>query len=142
MEHMTIDDDHLPTTQTAFIVPTSINNLNLQVDRQISLTSQNNQSCTQTFTADSTATTQSTSECKLMMPEIHSQVHETTSNPSVDVTIDRSNSTVTFQIPPLRSPNQPSIAYSSNITSIQPQVTSNDVQQMLLTFSQIEKLDD
>ncbi|CAF1239749.1 unnamed protein product [Rotaria sp. Silwood1] len=129
MEQMTINDVS-PSTQ-AFIVSTNVTNSNIDVDQEVSSISQNDQSFTQAFPIVATPKPfESTSTRDLVTPTINIQVPESISIPSTtNTSVNKLHSTITFQIPSSRIPNQ------SATSSIQPQVTSNDVQQMLLTFS-------
>ena len=61
----------------------------------------------------------------LVTPTINNQTTESTSTLSVDTTVKKSHPNMTFSL----VQNRPATS------AIQPQVTSNDVQQMLLTFS-------
>ena len=65
----------------------------------------------------------------LLQSTLGTKLSESTLIPSAD---PKSHSAVTFQLAPPRIQNRPMMSTTS---SIQPQVTSNDVQQMLLTFS-------
>jgi hypothetical protein len=117
MEKMTINE--FPPSTQAFVVSTSVINSNIDDDREVASISQDDQSLTQAFTTVS-------------VPTSTMKVPESTSIPSVDPVVNKSHSIVTFQLAPPRIHNRSMI---STTPSIQPQVTSNDVQQMLLTFS-------
>jgi hypothetical protein len=128
MEHMSISDG--PSSTQAFMVSTSSN---YNVDREVSSISENDQSLTQAFTTISAPTSiESTSMRDLVTPTFHVKIPESISIPSAESTSDKSHSSVPFQLTLPRIQNRPTTAVMS---SIQPQVTSNDVQQMLLTFS-------
>ncbi|CAF2670634.1 unnamed protein product [Rotaria sp. Silwood2] len=129
MEQMTIND-YSPSTQ-AFMVS---KNSNIDVDQEVSSISQNDQSLTQAFTIVSTPTPlESHSVRDLVTPATNIQIPESISIPSTNTTVNKIHSTIAFQLPNSRIQNQP--VTTSTTSSIQPQVTSNDVQQMLLTFS-------
>jgi hypothetical protein len=117
MEKMTINE--FPPSTQGFVVSNPVANSNIDDDREVASISQDDQSLTQAFTTVS-------------VPTSTMKVPESTSIPSADPVVNKSHSTVTFQLAPPRIHNRPMI---STTPSIQPQVTSNDVQQMLLTFS-------
>ncbi len=123
---MSIKD--LPPSTQAFVVSTASTSSNINVDREVSFVSQNDQLLTQAFATVSAPTTHDP-----VTPALSVKVPESISIPSADTMFsNKSHSTVTFQLAPPRIPNRPTASVPS---SIQPQVTSNDVQQMLLTFS-------
>lgn len=133
MEKMTISD--LPQSTQAFVVskttPTIPNSDN-DMDQEISFICQNDPPLTQTFntvTAPTPISIQSTSTRDSVIPTLTNKIPE-----SVDVTNNKIHPTVPFQLAPPPIHNRPTVPITST-SSIQPQVTSNDVQQMLLTFS-------
>jgi len=133
MEQMTIND--FPPSTQGFVVSKTTTNSNDDIDQEVSSISQNDQPLTQAFTTISAPTPislESTSVRDLVTPTSNIKVPESTSIQSVDTIVNKSHSTVAFQLAPPRIPNRTVL---SNSSSIQPQVTSNDVQQMLLTFS-------
>ncbi|CAF1205935.1 unnamed protein product [Rotaria sordida] len=131
LEQMTIND--FPSSTQAFMVSTNTINSYIDVDQEVSSISQNDQSLTQVFTIVSTPTPlESSSVRDIVTPTINIQVPESISMPSTNTTVNKLHSTVAFQLPSSRIQNQP---IPSATSCIQPQVTSNDVQQMLLTFS-------
>ena len=75
---------------------------------------------------------ESDAECEIVTPVPLAKVPHSVSNPPTDMNVHTSDVNVTFQLGPPRMPSRPMQSYAS---SIQPQVTSTDVQQMLLTFS-------
>lgn len=129
MEKMTINE--LPQSTQAFVVSKPMINSNID-DRSedIPLMDQNDQPLTQAFTTVPTGPSTSVSD-PVTVPVITKTI-ESTSCPTVDLPMNKSHPTVTFQLAPPRFQNPPIV---SNTSAIQPQVTSNDVQQMLLTFS-------
>jgi hypothetical protein len=133
MEQMTIND--FPPSTQAFVVSKTTTNSNNDIDQEVSSISQNDQPFTQAFTTVSAPTPislESSSVRNLVTPTLTTKVPESTPIPSADTIVNKSHSTVPFQLAPPRIQNRPTISTTS---SIQPQVTSNDVQQMLLTFS-------
>jgi hypothetical protein len=134
MEQMSIND--CPQSTQAFVVSkTTTTNSNHDIDQEMSSVSQNDQPLTQAFTTVSGPTPisiESTSVRDLVTPTLGIKVPESMPIPSADTIVNKSNSSMTFQLAPPRIPNRP---VPSAAPSIQPQVTSNDVQQMLLTFS-------
>ncbi|UJR28924.1 hypothetical protein I4U23_010142 [Adineta vaga] len=111
LEQMSIHDGP-PSTQ-AFVVSTTTNKNNDQ--------SQNIQPLTQAFTTvSSEVSSPAPSSTTLTM-----KPPESLPIPSMNVVVNKCHSSVAFS----RLPNR------SMTSAIQPQVTSNDVQQMLLTFS-------
>ena len=126
MEQMTINDN-FPSSTQAFEV--SINS-NFEANRDVVLIPEDDPSSTQAFATVSTS--------KPSEPIFVRDLDAPTDNiddsesmsipPTTDSIVNKLHPTVTFQLPPLRIPNR-------SESSIQPQVTSNDVQQMLLTFS-------
>ncbi len=119
---MTINE--FPQSTQAFVVSKSEINSNIDEDREVASISQDDQSLTQAFTTFSVPTSTS------LEPAVV-RVSETS---TIDPIVNTSHSTVTFQLAPPRvvHNHRPMLSTTS---SIQPQVTSNDVQQMLLTFS-------
>ena len=107
---MTIND-YTPGTQ-AFIIGS-----NAEIDREVTSLSRNEQS-NQAFTIPSPPVRDPT------VPAL---------NPSTETTTNKSNSNGSFQLAPPRLPS--SRPGTSTASLIQPQVTSTDVQEMLLTFS-------
>jgi len=133
MEQMTIND--FPPSTQAFVVSKSTTYSNNDIDQEVSSISQNDQPLTQGFTTVSAPTPislESSSVRDLVTPTLTSKVPEPTPIASADTIVNKSHSTMAFQLAPPRIQNRP---VTSTTPSIQPQVTSNDVQQMLLTFS-------
>ena len=110
MEKMTINDN-APSTQ-AFVVES-----NVDIDREVTSLSRNEHS-NSAFT---------------IPPPPARDPPAPASNPSTETTANKSNLNVSFQLAPPRLP--PSRPGASNASLIHPQVTSTDVQEMLLTFS-------
>jgi hypothetical protein len=126
---MTIND--CPPSTQAFVISTPATNSNTDVDREMSSMSQNDQPLTQAFTVPSL---ESCSLRDLVTPTLNTKVPESEPMPPADVSVNKLHPNINFQLapPPPRTQNRPGNSVAS---SIQPQVTSNDVQQMLLTFS-------
>lgn len=124
-------NDGSPSTQ-AFVVSKTATSSNIDVDRDVSSISENDQPLTQVFTIVSAQTPvplEAPVVRNLVTPILNMKNPEPVPIPSVDTTVNKVHPTVTFLLP--SSPIQ-----NRSVTSvIQPQVTSNDVQQMLLTFS-------
>ena len=137
---MTINE--YPQSTQAFVVSKTVPNAIQDMDQEVSSLSQNDQPFTQAFTTGSGPTPishESTSIRDVVTPALsNNNIPDSTLIPSADVTVDKSHSTVTFQLAPPRiqsRPVPPLPTSTSSSAAIQPQVTSNDVQQMLLTFS-------
>lgn len=133
MEQMTIND--FPSSTQASVVSTTAASSNTEANREISSISQNDQPHTQAFTTISTTTPASfepISGRDLVTSPFIAKVPESVPIPPTDTTVNKSHSAVTFQLAQPRIQERPS---TSTMSSIQPQVTSSDVQQMLLTFS-------
>ncbi|CAF3488127.1 unnamed protein product [Adineta steineri] len=117
LEQMNINDGALSTQ--AFVVSAIATSPSIDVDREVSSISQNDQASTST-------SIESPPLRNLVTPTVTIQTPESMSIPLIDTaTTNKLHSTIAFS----RVPNKP------GISAIQPQVTSNDVQQMLLTFS-------
>ena len=126
-------NDRIPSTQ-AFVVTTSPHTTD-GTDGNAS--PDHDQSLTQGFAvpeppAAIQSTVESDAECEIVTPVPTAKVPDSVSNPSSDTNIHKSHLNVTFQLGP---PRMPSRSVHSAASSIQPQVTSTDIQQMLLTFS-------
>lgn len=132
MEQMTIND--LSSSTQAFTVSKPTKNTTLNTNKEVFCLSENtDQSSQQIFIVDSvSAQSESIPVHNFITSAINDIVHETTSNVSIDTAVNKLHPTVTFQVPHPLIQNRPVISTTS---SIQPQVTSSDVQQMLLTFS-------
>ena len=127
---MTISE--LPQSTQAFVVSKPmVNSSNGDDNSEGPSICQNEQPLTQAFTTVSMGPP-ITSVSDPVPTTTTTKVVESTSFPSIDPPVNKSHPTVTFQLAPPRPPNRPP---ASTISAIQPQVTSNDVQQMLLTFS-------
>jgi len=127
---MSINDN--PSCTQAFVVSATAPSSNIYVDREVSSISQNDQPLTQAFTTVSPSTLtplEATVERDLITPKLNIKTPELVSIPSTDTTVNKLHPTVTFSLAPTPIQNRP------GTSAIQPQVTSNDVQQMLLTFS-------
>lgn len=131
MEKMTISE--LPQSTQAFVVSKPTINSNNDDENSVGTsTSHDEQLLTQAFTTVPMGPP-ITLEVDPPLPTITTtNVVESTSFPPIDPSGNKSHPTVTFQLAPPRPLNRPSVSTTS---AIQPQVTSNDVQQMLLTFS-------
>ncbi|CAF0749641.1 unnamed protein product [Adineta steineri] len=117
LEQMNINDGALSTQ--AFVVSATATSPSIDVDREVSSISQNDQ-------ASPSTSIESPPLRNLVTPIVTIQTPESMSIPSIDTaTTNKLHSTIAFS----RVQNKP------GISAIQPQVTSNDVQQMLLTFS-------
>ena len=130
---MTISE--LPQSTQAFVVSKPMTNSN--IDNVSEDMTPIDQPLTQVFTTIPTGSSSPppTTTTAASMPDpvtANPITIESTSFPSVDPSMNKSHPTVTFQLAPPRFHNPPSVSTTS---AIQPQVTSNDVQQMLLTFS-------
>ncbi|CAF3711151.1 unnamed protein product [Rotaria socialis] len=131
MEKMSIKG--CPPSTQAFTVSAATTNPSIDVNEEVSFTSSSDQQLTQTFALVSTPTqVESITVRDIVTPIIDNQVSESISMLSSDTIVNKLHSTVTFQLPPFIIQNR---LASSVTSSIQPQVTSSDVQQMLLTFS-------
>lgn len=128
MEQMTIDD--IPSSTQAFVVSKTTKNSNNDIDEEVLYISQNDQPLTQTFNTVSAPTPisiESTVTYDLTTPTSTTKTLQ-----SIDPTSNYVQPPTIFQLAPPPIHNRPVVSTTS---SIQPQVTSNDIQQMLLTFS-------
>jgi hypothetical protein len=98
-------NDYVPSTQ-AFVIESNAN-----IDREVTSLSRNEHS-NSTFTIPPPP------------PPPVRDLPAPVSNPAIETTVNKSNLNISFQMAPPRPPS-----------SSRPQVTSNDVQEMLLTFS-------
>ncbi|CAF1395010.1 unnamed protein product [Rotaria magnacalcarata] len=131
MEQMSIKD--CPPSTQAFTVSAVTTNSSIDVNEEVSFISSSDQQLTQTFALVSTPTQVESIPVRDIVTSItDNQVSESISILSSDTIVNKLHSTVTFQLPPFIIQNR---LASSVTSSIQPQVTSSDVQQMLLTFS-------
>ena len=132
MEQMTIND--FPPSTQAFTVSTIATRSNIDVDKEVASISHIDQPLTQAFAtiAPTPTTIESTVVRDLATPPLNIRVPEAVRIPSADTNIIKLHPPIPFQLAPPRNQSRPLTPAPS---SIQPQVTSNDVQQMLLTFS-------
>lgn len=122
--------DHLSSTQAFAVTSANPTSNHSAEPSSTSAHESQDQTLTQAFTAPSAPIpVESMSTQELIKPILVTKLPETG---SFDALTNKSHLNVSFQLAPPRAPSR---SEPASAASIQPQVTSTDVQQMLLTFS-------